>query len=59
MEENVVFTLRCYLSTANLIKEAKKTVKKNIYLVSSKEKNRIKSNKSNNSNTSNQIKSKK
>ena len=43
-EENVVFTLRCYLSTANLIKEAKKTVKKNIYLVSSKEKNRIKNN---------------
>ena len=41
-EENVVFTLRCYLSTSNLIKEAKKTVNKNIYLVSSKEKNRIK-----------------
>ncbi len=44
-EENAVFTLRCYLSTSNLIKEAKQTLKKNTYLVSSKEKNRIKPNK--------------
>ena len=43
-EENVVFTLRCYLSTSNLIKEATKTVNKNTYLVSSKEKNRPKTN---------------
>ena len=43
-EENAVFTLRCYLSTSNLIKEATKTVNKNTYLVSSKEKNRPKTN---------------
>ncbi len=43
-EENVVFTLRCYLSTSNLIKEVTKTLKKNIYLVSSTEKNRLKTN---------------
>ena len=44
-EENVVFTLRCYLSTSNLINEVKKIRSKNIYLVSSKEKNRVKENK--------------
>ncbi len=44
-QENAVFTLRCYLSTANLIKQVKKTTKKNTYLVSSKEKNRIEKNK--------------
>tara|TARA_B100000700_G_scaffold242976_1_gene270746 strand:+ start:333 stop:956 length:624 start_codon:yes stop_codon:yes gene_type:complete len=50
-KENVVFTLRCYLSTSSLIKETKKTVKKtkklnnNIYLVSSNKKNKIKTDK--------------
>jgi len=44
-QENAVFTLRCYLSTSSLIKEFKKTHKINTYLVSSKEKNRIKNNK--------------
>ncbi len=43
-EENAIFTLRCYLSTSNLIKEATKTLKKNTYLVSSNEKNRLKTN---------------
>ena len=43
-EENGVFTLRCYLSTSNLIKEVTKTVNKNTYLVSSSEKNRPKTN---------------
>jgi len=43
-EENVIFTLRCYLSTSNLIKEVTKTLKKNTYLVSSNEKNRLKTN---------------
>ncbi len=43
-EENVVFTLRCYLSTSNLIKEVTKTLKKNTYLVSSNEKNKPKIN---------------
>ncbi len=44
-EENAIFTLRCYLSTSNLIKEVTKTLKKNTYLVSSNEKKRIKTNK--------------
>ena len=44
-QENAVFTLRCYLSTSSLIEEFKKTHKINTYLVSSKEKNRIKNNK--------------
>ena len=44
-EENAIFTLRCYLSTSNLIKEVRKTLKKNTYLVSSNEKNRLKTNK--------------
>jgi len=39
-EKNVVFTLRCYLSTSNLIEEVKKTLKKNTYLVSSNENRR-------------------
>ena len=43
-EKNVVFTLRCYLSTSNLIKEVGKTPNKNIFLVSSKQKNRLKTN---------------
>jgi len=43
-EENVIFTLRCYLSTSNLIKEVKRTLKKNTYLVSSNEKSRLKTN---------------
>jgi len=43
-EENTIFTLRCYLSTSNLIKEVTKTLKKNTYLVSSNEKNRPKTN---------------
>ena len=43
-EENAIFTLRCYLSTSNLIKEATKTLKKNTYLISSNEKNRLKTN---------------
>ena len=43
-EENAIFTLRCYLSTSNLIKEVTKTLKKNTYLVSSNEKNRLKTN---------------
>jgi 16S rRNA (guanine527-N7)-methyltransferase len=43
-EENAIFTLRCYLSTSNLIKEVTKTLKKNTYLVSSNEKNRPKTN---------------
>ena len=43
-QENAVFTLRCYLSTSNLIKEVTKTVNKNTYLVSSSEKNRPKTN---------------
>ncbi len=43
-EESVIFTLRCYLSTSNLIKESIKSVNKNIYLVSSNEKNRQKTN---------------
>ena len=43
-EKNVVFTLRCYLSTSNLIKEVAKTPNKNIFLVSSKKKNRLKTN---------------
>jgi len=43
-EEKAIFTLRCYLSTSNLIKEVTKTLKKNTYLVSSNEKNRIKTN---------------
>ena len=43
-EENAIFTLRCYLSTSNLIKEVTKTLKKNTYLVSSNEKNRVKKN---------------
>ena len=44
-EENAIFTLRCYLSTSNLIKEVRKTLNKNTYLVSSNEKNRLKTNK--------------
>ena len=44
-QENAVFALRCYLSTSSLIKEIKKTLKINTYLVSSKEENRIKNNK--------------
>ena len=50
-KENVVFTLRCYLSTPGLIKEARKTLKKrkeankNIYLISSNKKNNIKTDK--------------
>jgi len=50
-KEKAVFTLRCYLSTSSLIKEATKTVKKtnklnkNTYLVSSSKKNKIKTNK--------------
>ncbi len=43
-EENAVFTLRCYLSTSNLVKEVSKKAKKNIYLVSSNKKNRMKTN---------------
>ena len=43
-EKNAVFTLRCYLSTSNLINEVAKTPNKNIFLVSSKEKNRSKTN---------------
>ena len=43
-EKNVVFTLRCYLSTSNLINEVAKTPNKNIFLVSSKQKNRLKTN---------------
>ncbi len=43
-EENAIFTLRCYLSTPSLIKEATKTLKKNTYLISSNEKNRLKTN---------------
>ena len=39
-EENVVFTLRCYLSTPSLITEVKKTLKKNTYLVSSNQNRR-------------------
>ena len=50
-KEKAVFTLRCYLSTSSLIKEATKTVKKtnklnkNTYLVSSSKKNKIKTDK--------------
>ena len=50
-KEKAVFTLRCYLSTSSLIKEATKTLKKsnklnkNTYLVSSSKKNKIKTNK--------------
>ena len=50
-KEKAVFTLRCYLSTSSLIKEATKTLKKsnklnkNTYLVSSSKKNRIKTDK--------------
>ena len=43
-EKNAVFTLRCYLSTSNLINEVAKTPNKNIFLVSSKQKNRLKTN---------------
>ena len=43
-EKNTVFTLRCYLSTSNLINEVAKTPNKNIFLVSSKQKNRLKTN---------------
>ena len=42
--KNAVFTLRCYLSTSNLIKEVAKTPNKNIFLVSSKQKNELKTN---------------
>ena len=42
--ENCVFTLRCYLSSSNLIKQLSKPRKTNIYLVSSSEKNSLKSN---------------
>ena len=41
-QESAVFTLRCFLSTSNLIKEVKKSINKNTFLVSSNEKNRIK-----------------
>jgi len=41
---NCVFTLRCYLSSSNLIKQLSKPRKTNIYLVSSSEKNSLKSN---------------
>ena len=41
--ENSLFTLRCYLSTRNLIKKFKKPKKSNIYLVSSSEKNSLNS----------------
>ena len=50
-KEKAVFTLRCYLSTSSLIKEATKTLKKsnklnkNTYLVSSSKKNKIKTDK--------------
>ena len=43
-EKNVIFTLRCYLSTDNLIEEVLKKPNKNTYLVSSKQKNQIKTN---------------
>tara|TARA_B100000131_G_scaffold283805_1_gene291996 strand:- start:11 stop:616 length:606 start_codon:yes stop_codon:yes gene_type:complete len=43
--ENSLFTLRCYLSSSNLIKQLSKPKKSNIYLVSSSEKNTLKSNK--------------
>ena len=43
-EKNVIFTLRCYLSTSNLIDEVLKKPNKNTYLVSSKQKNLIKTN---------------
>ena len=42
--KNCVFTLRCYLSSSNLIKQLSKPRKTNIYLVSSSEKNSLKSN---------------
>jgi 16S rRNA (guanine527-N7)-methyltransferase len=42
--ENCLFTLRCYLSSSNLIKQLSKPRKTNIYLVSSSEKNSLKSN---------------
>ena len=50
-KEKAVFTLRCYLSTSSLIKEARKALKKgdktkkNTYLVSSSKKNKIKKDK--------------
>ena len=50
-KEKAVFTLRCYISTESLIKEATKALKKtnklnkNIYLVSSNKKNKIKTDK--------------
>ena len=50
-KEKAVFTLRCYLSTSSLIKEASKALKKsdktnkNTYLVSSSKKNKIKKDK--------------
>ena len=50
-KEKAVFTLRCYISTSSLIKEATKALKKrnklkkNIYLVSSNKKNKIKTDK--------------
>ncbi len=41
--ENCLFTLRCYLSSSNLIKQVTTPRKSNIYLVSSSEKNSLKS----------------
>tara|TARA_B100001029_G_scaffold162991_1_gene152790 strand:- start:298 stop:903 length:606 start_codon:yes stop_codon:yes gene_type:complete len=43
-EKGALFTLRCYLSTSRLIEEVQKTLNKNTYLISSKEKNRFKTN---------------
>ena len=40
--ENSLFTLRCYLSSSNLINQLSKPRKSNIYLVSSSEKNSLK-----------------
>ncbi len=39
--ENSIFTLRCYISSSNLIKNLSKPIKSNIYLVSSSEKNSL------------------
>ena len=41
-EEGAVFTLRCYLSTSNLIKQINKSLKKNTYLISSKKETQLK-----------------
>ncbi len=40
--ENSLFTLRCYISSSNLVKKLQEPIKNNIYLVSSNEKNRLK-----------------